>query len=50
MEDTSSQFDLIEKVSAGYVMNTIDFNKSASSLVFASRYQSRYRDSGFRRQ
>jgi TonB-dependent receptor len=26
-EDTSSQFDLIEKVSAGYVMNTIDFNK-----------------------
>ncbi len=25
--DTSSQFDLIEKVSAGYVMNTIDFNK-----------------------
>src|SRR6266403_2714455 len=26
-EDTSSQFDLIEKVSAGYVMNTVDFNK-----------------------
>jgi len=26
-EDTSSQFDFIEKVSAGYVMNTIDFNK-----------------------
>ncbi len=26
-EDTSSQFDLIEKVSAGYVMNTTDFNK-----------------------
>jgi TonB-dependent receptor len=26
-EDISSQFDLIEKVSAGYVMNTIDFNK-----------------------
>lgn len=26
-EDDSSQFDLIEKVSAGYVMNTIDFNK-----------------------
>jgi TonB-dependent receptor len=26
-EDTSSQFDLIEKVSAGYIMNTIDFNK-----------------------
>jgi TonB-dependent receptor len=25
--DTSSQFSLIEKVSAGYVMNTIDFNK-----------------------
>ena len=25
--DTSSQFDFIEKVSAGYVMNTIDFNK-----------------------
>lgn len=25
--DASSQFDLIEKVSAGYVMNTIDFNK-----------------------
>lgn len=25
--DTSSQFDLIEKVSAGYVMDTIDFNK-----------------------
>jgi TonB-dependent receptor len=25
--DTSSQFDLIEKVSAGYVMNTIDFSK-----------------------
>jgi TonB-dependent receptor len=25
--DTSSQFDLIEKVSAGYVMHTIDFNK-----------------------
>ena len=25
--DTSSQFDLIEKVSAGYLMNTIDFNK-----------------------
>jgi TonB-dependent receptor len=25
--DISSQFDLIEKVSAGYVMNTIDFNK-----------------------
>lgn len=25
--DNSSQFDLIEKVSAGYVMNTIDFNK-----------------------
>src|SRR6266566_2219515 len=25
--DFSSQFDLIEKVSAGYVMNTIDFNK-----------------------
>ena len=27
LEDISSQFDLIEKVSAGYVMNTIDFNK-----------------------
>ena len=26
-EDISSQFDLIEKVSAGYLMNTIDFNK-----------------------
>ena len=26
-EDTSSQFDLIEKVSAGYLMNTIDFSK-----------------------
>src|SRR5262249_34914818 len=26
-EDTTSQFDLIEKVSSGYVMNTIDFNK-----------------------
>ncbi len=26
-EDTSSQFDFVEKVSAGYVMNTIDFNK-----------------------
>src|SRR5438309_7352154 len=26
-QDTSSQFDFIEKVSAGYVMNTIDFNK-----------------------
>jgi TonB-dependent receptor len=26
-EDISSQFDLIEKVSAGYIMNTIDFNK-----------------------
>ena len=25
--DTSSQFDLIEKVSAGYVMDTIDFSK-----------------------
>ena len=25
--DVSSQFDLIEKVSAGYVMNTIDFNR-----------------------
>jgi TonB-dependent receptor len=25
--DISSQFDLIEKVSAGYLMNTIDFNK-----------------------
>src|SRR6266850_4403899 len=25
--DTSSQFDFIEKVSAGYVMNTIDFKK-----------------------
>lgn len=25
--DVSSQFDLIEKVSAGYVMNTVDFNK-----------------------
>jgi len=25
--DASSQFDFIEKVSAGYVMNTIDFNK-----------------------
>src|SRR5438876_2153655 len=25
--DTSSQFDFIEKVSAGYVMDTIDFNK-----------------------
>ena len=25
--DVSSQFDLIEKVSAGYLMNTIDFNK-----------------------
>jgi TonB-dependent receptor len=25
--DISSQFDLIEKVSAGYVMNTIDFDK-----------------------
>jgi len=25
--DISSQFDLIEKVSAGYVMNTVDFNK-----------------------
>ncbi len=25
--DTSSQFDFIEKVSAGYVMNTIDFNR-----------------------
>ena len=25
--DTSSQFDFIEKVSAGYLMNTIDFNK-----------------------
>ena len=25
--DTSSQFNFIEKVSAGYVMNTIDFNK-----------------------
>ena len=25
--DVSSQFDLIEKVSAGYVMHTIDFNK-----------------------
>jgi TonB-dependent receptor len=25
--DFSSQFDFIEKVSAGYVMNTIDFNK-----------------------
>lgn len=25
--DISSQFDLIEKVSAGYVMDTIDFNK-----------------------
>jgi TonB-dependent receptor len=25
--DTSSQFDLIEKVSAGYLMNTIDFSK-----------------------
>ena len=25
--DTSSQFDLIERVSAGYVMDTIDFNK-----------------------
>jgi TonB-dependent receptor len=26
-QDTSSQFDFIEKVSAGYLMNTIDFNK-----------------------
>ena len=26
-EDASSQFDFVEKVSAGYVMNTIDFNK-----------------------
>jgi TonB-dependent receptor len=26
-EDISSQFDLIEKVSAGYLMNTIDFSK-----------------------
>jgi TonB-dependent receptor len=26
-QDISSQFDLVEKVSAGYVMNTIDFNK-----------------------
>ena len=26
-KDDSSQFDLIEKVSAGYIMNTIDFNK-----------------------
>src|SRR5205814_4154377 len=26
-QDTSSQFDFIEKVSAGYVMDTIDFNK-----------------------
>jgi TonB-dependent receptor len=26
-QDISSQFDLIEKVSAGYLMNTIDFNK-----------------------
>ena len=26
-QDASSQFDFIEKVSAGYVMNTIDFNK-----------------------
>ena len=25
--DTSSQFNLVEKVSAGYVMDTIDFNK-----------------------
>ena len=25
--DTSSQFDLIERVSAGYVMNTVDFSK-----------------------
>ena len=25
--DTSSQFDFIEKVSAGYVMDTVDFNK-----------------------
>ena len=25
--DISSQFDLIEKVSAGYLMNTVDFNK-----------------------
>lgn len=25
--DISSQFDLVEKVSAGYLMNTIDFNK-----------------------
>ena len=26
-QDTSSQFDFIEKVSAGYVMDTVDFNK-----------------------
>src|SRR5207245_1815140 len=26
-QDISSQFNLIEKVSAGYLMNTIDFNK-----------------------
>ena len=26
-QDISGQFDLIEKVSAGYLMNTIDFNK-----------------------
>jgi TonB-dependent receptor len=27
VHDVSSQFNLIEKVSAGYVMNTVDFNK-----------------------
>jgi len=35
--DTSSQFDLIEKVSAGYVMNTIDFNKIR--LVVGVRFE-----------
>src|SRR4029077_17108133 len=27
IHDVSSQFDLIEKVSAGYLMNTLDFSK-----------------------
>jgi len=35
--DVSSQFDLIEKVSAGYLMNTIDFNKVR--LVVGVRFE-----------
>jgi TonB-dependent receptor len=36
-EDTTSQFDLIEKVSAGYLMNTIDFSKVR--LVVGVRFE-----------